>query len=449
MSTKSLQNYLLAFTLLSNSIAMAQLQIVTPFAGSSCGGSTFANAISASGVLTCATPSASSVVLNNISAATGANTIANGNNTGQVWNWTSTTNNTSAFTYGETTAATNGTSTSGVPNQVLVKVATLSGSTQSPLSVYSRGTHVFSVSPSEAQILGGIGSLSAPTYSFASSPTTGIWADGSGLRFQTGGAIRLTIGGTGIIPNAIPIYAVDGNAAAPSYAFQNGVSAGFFLSGSELGMSVSGIENSRLLAGGIQNSKGSADTTGYAINSRKSRGTVAAPSAITSGDDLLTITGAGYVGAVNTYRNAATIMLGSTGTISDATNGIGGAIGLSTQKQGTDTSPKERMRIDQLGHFVSIAGTANTPSVAACGTSPSVSGTDNAMLVTVGTGGIAASCAVSFGSTWAGNAPVCVAQNDTDIVAYKISATTTGVTISASSAFSASSKFNVICIGQQ
>jgi hypothetical protein len=71
------------------------------------------------------------------------------------------------------------------------------------------------------------------------------------------------------------------------------------------------------------------------------------------------------------------------------------------------------------------------------------------MLITVGTGGGATSCAVSFGSTWTGNAPVCVAQNDTDIVTYKVATTTAGVTITASAAFTASSKFNVLCIGQQ
>jgi len=79
---------------------------------------------------TWATPTASAT-LSGISAATGANTIASGNNTGQVWNWANTTNSTVAFTFGETSAATNGTTTSGVPNQVLLKLTTLAASTQS------------------------------------------------------------------------------------------------------------------------------------------------------------------------------------------------------------------------------------------------------------------------------------------------------------------------------
>ena len=50
-----------------------------------------------------------STALSAITAATGANTIASGNNYDQIWNWALTTNSHSAFTFGETTAATSGT----------------------------------------------------------------------------------------------------------------------------------------------------------------------------------------------------------------------------------------------------------------------------------------------------------------------------------------------------
>ena len=73
-------------------------------------------------------PSASSVALSAITAATGANTIASGNNSGQVWNWALTTASTTAFTFGETTAAT------GSGDQLL-QVKTLAGSTAPPLTV--------------------------------------------------------------------------------------------------------------------------------------------------------------------------------------------------------------------------------------------------------------------------------------------------------------------------
>ena len=115
---------------------------------------------------------------------------------------------------------------------------------------------------------------------------------------------------------------------------------------------IANAETARFSANVFQPSMGSANATAYAINARKSRGSVASPTVITTGDDLLTISGYGYVGATNTYREAARITFDSTGTISDATNGIGGIIRFSTQLQGTDTSPQERWRIEQAGWLV-------------------------------------------------------------------------------------------------
>lgn len=89
----------------------------------------------------------------------------------------------------------------------------------------------------------------------------------------------------------------------------------------------------------------------------------------------------------------------------------------------------------------------NLPTMGACGTSPLVAGKDSAMFVTVGTGGVATSCAVTFAVAW-GNPPVCIAQNDTDRVAYSIVTTTTAVTVTAAAAFTASSNFHILCIGR-
>jgi hypothetical protein len=96
------------------------------------------------------------------------------------------------------------------------------------------------------------------------------------------------------------------------------------------------------------------------------------------------------------------------------------------------------------GHLV--AGSA-APTMGACGTSPSVVGNDNALFVTVGTGGVATSCAVNFGANWT-TAPVCVAQSGTDKVAYSIVSTTSLVTVTAAAAFTASSNLNILCMGR-
>jgi hypothetical protein len=72
--------------------------------------------------------SGSSSALSAIVAATATNTIANGNFGAQIWNWAQTSNSQTAFTFGETTAAT-GTS------DIELAVKTLAGSTAIPLSV--------------------------------------------------------------------------------------------------------------------------------------------------------------------------------------------------------------------------------------------------------------------------------------------------------------------------
>ena len=73
--------------------------------------------------------------LSAITAATNTNTVASGNNYGQVWNWALTTNSVSAMTLGETTAATGGTLTSALANQAIFGLGTLSGSTATPFTV--------------------------------------------------------------------------------------------------------------------------------------------------------------------------------------------------------------------------------------------------------------------------------------------------------------------------
>jgi hypothetical protein len=74
--------------------------------------------------------SGSSSALSAIVAATATNTIANGNFGAQIWNWAQTSNSQTAFTFGETTAATG-------TNDLELVVKTLAGSTAIPLSVIS------------------------------------------------------------------------------------------------------------------------------------------------------------------------------------------------------------------------------------------------------------------------------------------------------------------------
>lgn len=280
--------------------------------------------------------------LNGITAATGAVTIASGNNTGIVWNWANTSNTTVAFTFGETSAATNGTtSASGVPNQVLLKLATLASSTQSPLAVYSRGSFVFAVSATAKKII--LASGNGLTIAGGTDTTGGI-GESAGQQFSwyaNNAIVFSSINGGIQLASGQAIVTGTSTAAAPSITTDGGFSTGIFgPSSNVVGITANGIELLRWSAGVEQFSFATAAATSFAINARKSRGTVAAPTVITTGDNLLTISGYGYLGATNTYREAARLTFASAGTISDATNGIGSVVTLSGTTQGTDTAPQ-------------------------------------------------------------------------------------------------------------
>ena len=81
----------------------------------------------------------STVTLNSVLAANASTTIANGNNA-IAWNWHQTTDSQTAFSIGETTAATGGTG-----SQYLFSVNTLPSSTTGPFLVQTRGQPSISV----------------------------------------------------------------------------------------------------------------------------------------------------------------------------------------------------------------------------------------------------------------------------------------------------------------
>ena len=266
--------------------------------------------------------SGSGATLDGITAATADQAGISNGDFNVRWNWAKTTNSEVAMEFGESAASTGGTSTSGVPNQVIAKFSTVAASTASPLSVYSRALHVFSVSPTSRQILSTNGTQALPAYSFSAGTGSGFWAPESQ-------DVSLSVNGTHTV-RWIPgrMLLPSGTAASPPFTEKDiaATSGIFWPIGASVGIAVSAIENSRFIAGELQFSKGSADTVAYSLSARKSRGTVAAPTVITTGDDLLDINAYGYVGATNTYQLAASISFDSTGAISDSATGIGGII---------------------------------------------------------------------------------------------------------------------------
>lgn len=90
--------------------------------------------------------------------------------------------------------------------------------------------------------------------------------------------------------------------------------------------------------------------------------------------------------------------------------------------------------------------TGPTPTMGSCGTSPSVVGSDNGMTVTVGSGGAATDCVITFGTAWT-NEPACNAQSNTDVLPLAMVTTTTGLTVTKAAAFTAGSKLHIVCVG--
>lgn len=92
---------------------------------------------------------------------------------------------------------------------------------------------------------------------------------------------------------------------------------------------------------------------------------------------------------------------------------------------------------------VTMSGTS--PGVA-CGTDPSITGSDNASIVTVGSGGVATACVITFATEW-DNPPACISVSDTDAAPLTIATTTTTATITKTTPFTAGSKLHVLCMG--
>jgi len=107
------------------------------------------------------------------------------------------------------------------------------------------------------------------------------------------------------------------------------------------------------------------------------------------------------------------------------------------------TGGSYKFEIDSAGHLI---GKGTAPSVSSCGTSPSVSGTDTVGRITVGTGGVATSCTLTFAASWS-TAPVCTIADETTSLLVTPGPTTTTLVITAATAFGASDKLAYHCLG--
>ena len=114
-----------------------------------------------------------------ISAAAGDATTANSTHV-IVYNTAPTADSKVAWTFGETSAATNGSSTNGTPNQVLLYLKTLANSTQSAFRVDVRGNFVMAASPTSSQMIFKANSGGTPVLSTGLDLTSGFGFENSG-----------------------------------------------------------------------------------------------------------------------------------------------------------------------------------------------------------------------------------------------------------------------------
>lgn len=305
----------------------------------------------------------SSTPLSSLSAASGGNTIANGDNA-QTWQWSLTTAAKSGFKLTELAAALN-----GAGSQYLVDISTLAGSTAYPLRVQARGSNIFRVtSIGSVDITGLNGAAGSGTTGSAINLTAGQGASTSG-----GGAvtIRAGDGGTsGGSPGDLTLRS--GNSVFTS-AGTTTIGTGTGASGTASLLTFDGASGSITLANGSRGFQGSINITGAASSGSNIAGTNIS---ITSGNGNAT-TGAG---------GNLTLTAGS-----GATSGTGGAVTITSGGGGTGQS---------AGNITIDAGTLGGGSL------PLLS--SNFSRIAIGSGATAnisgKSLALGFGTTAAASA---------------------------------------------
>ena len=342
------------------------------------------------------------------------------------WNWQKTTNTEVGFTFGESAASTGGTSTSNIPNQVILKAATVAASTASPFLVESRGSFVAAASPTTAQWIVANGAVGNPGLCFSNSLNTGFYSTGSTS--------------IGVALNSA--QNVQFSSSAANGHVRIGSSNGAFTALSAV-PALLNVSNAVTTNWGARISYHSSTETLGHLALLRSRGTATSPTVITTGDDLGVITAAGYVGATNDYQIAGSIVCDSTGTISDSATGIAGIWRFMAAKTGAE--PTDIFQVNGTEQHTLHQGTAPTIT-AGGGTNPTIVGRDEACIVTIGTGGVATTVTVTYNTAFT-NAPAVVANSDTDIVGFSVAGTTATVTVTAAAPFTAGSKISIISRG--
>jgi hypothetical protein len=226
-----------------------------------------------------------------------------------------------------------------------------------------------------------------------------------------------------------------------------------------LGDATNGVENAVLIGNKIDGSGGSA-TRGITINKAAGIlatgndvsgpfsagtgaafvlvGTSTAVSIVANGDAAVeTSAGVKYTGSVYHGTDTAQLVVGPGVQVGGPT---GADRGVGTLNVASSVL---------MNGVVALKSTGTPTCLSGCGNTPSVTGTDSAMRVTVSTN-VTTTFLVNFGTAWAG-APACIAQQDgarpqTATVAH-VNTTSTGVTLNTLTAPANGNVYTVLCQG--
>lgn len=165
----------------------------------------------------------------------------------------------------------------------------------------------------------------------------------------------------------------------------------------------------------------------------------------------ITVIGQGAGKTGTTFQRAT--FVGSEADTSAATCTYCGAYGAGAVVDGSNKYQIGRTATDsvQLGGYARMNGATKhfstigtLPGVSACGTDATIAGTDQAGTITVGTGGTAQSCTVTFVGTYT-NEPSCDASHEGAILFVRKITTTATLVIDAATPFTASGKIKYHC----
>lgn len=254
-------------------------------------------------------------------------------------------------------------------------------------------------------------------------------------------------GGSGTITSStsgqIPVFTGATTIAGSTYLTSNGITTAIGNPNSTYIDAVSGENNIAINGVGnnlnLINNQADDTTGGAGLNLFQDSG-----AATTSGSRIGVIRS--YAMTDNTHRTGANI--GATIGFFASQNWTGSATGTEIHFETVTNGATSRANRLTIGNSGNLQTSGTLPTVSSCGTSPSMTALSNNNSGSVQVGSVSAtSCIITFANGGWDNAPNCVANDDTSIIAVKTVSTTTTLTLS--STVLTGDKITYICQGNK